>query len=81
MRLYLRFGMDWKWFRNPVQGSSVVFGSYGRILGSAIERTSKSRYKVYVIATWGVIGGILEYGIGDALDCLQRFYDDEKPYA
>ena len=74
MRLCLHGHNFFKNFRNPAVGSSVVFGPCGSVYASAIERTSKSRYKVYVISSYGVVGGVLCYGIGEALKFLQGYY-------
>lgn len=79
MKMYLKCGHEWKRVENPRTGASSVFGSYRRILSSGIERTSRCRYKVYVIATWGIVGGALFHGIGEAVSYLQGIYDGENP--
>ena len=54
MRFELNVGDYISVFGNPAIGESVVFGAFGSVYASAIKRTSKSRYKVYVIGSfWG----------------------------
>ena len=73
MRLYLKMGVFWRFFKNPEVGKAIVFEAHGIVYASAIYRMSKSRYKVYVITQKQVFDMVF-HGISDALDCLQGFY-------
>ena len=48
----------------------------GNILGSAIHRMNKSRYKIYIIWKCGATEMIFN-GVGEAMDWLQKQYDYE----
>lgn len=53
MRKYIRINGKDKWFWLESDKQTAVFGPCGNILGSAIHRMNKSRYKIYIIWTCG----------------------------
>lgn len=76
MRKYIRINDKNKWFWLESDKQTAVFGPCGNILGSAIHRMNKSRYKIYIIWTCGATEMIFN-GIGEAMDWLQKQYDFE----
>ena len=76
MNKYIRINGQWKWFDLVWDKQTAVFGPLGDILGSAIHRMNKSRYKVYIIWKHRVTDMIFN-GIGEAMDWLQKQYDYE----
>lgn len=74
MNKYITINGKRKWFWLESDKQTVAFGPCGNILGSAIHRMNKSRYKVYVIWTGGATEMIFN-GIGEAMDWLQKQYD------
>lgn len=74
MNKYIRINGQSKWFWLESDKQTAVFGPRGNILGSAIHRMNKSRYKVYIIWTGGATDMIFN-GIGDAMDWLQKQYN------
>ena len=73
MRKYIRINGKDKWFWLESDKQTAVFGPCGNILGSAIHRMNKSRYKIYIIWTCGATEMIF-HGIGEAMDWLQKQY-------
>lgn len=76
MRKYIRINGKDKWFWLESDKQTAVFGPCGNILGSAIHRMNKSRYKIYIIWTCGATEMIFN-GIGEAMDWLQERYNNE----
>ena len=64
---------------NPPVGGSISFIGLGLILASAILRTSKSRYKVYVISKLNYVMVLTFKSFGSAVGYLQTRYSDELP--
>ena len=74
MNKYIRINGQSKWFWLESDKQTAVFGPCGDILGSAIHRMNKNRYKVYVI--WIVTATDMIFnGRGEAMDWLQKQYD------
>ena len=76
MNKYITINGKDKWFCLESDKQTAVFGPCGNILGSAIHRMNKSRYKVYIIWKRGATEMIF-HGIGEAMDWLQKQYDYE----
>lgn len=74
MNKYITINGKRKWFWLESDNQTAVFGPCGNILGSAIHRMNKSRYKIYIIWTCGATEMIFN-GIGEAMDWLQKQYD------
>ena len=58
-----------------VEGRSQVFPGVGRIRAVALEKTSKNRYKAFLIADFGAWFNSFD-GLGKAVDEIQRWYND-----
>ncbi len=76
MNKYIKINGKSRWFNLFFDKQTAVFGASGNILGSAIHRMNKSRYKVYVIWKHGAMDMLFK-GIGEAMDWLQKQYDYE----
>ena len=76
MYKYIRINGQRKCFWLESDNQTAVFGPCGNILGSAIHRMNKSRYKIYIIWTCGATEMIFN-GIGEAMDWLQERYNNE----
>ena len=76
MRKIIIIDRQERWFNLFFDKQTAVFGASGNILGSAIHRMNKSRYKIYIIWTCGATEMIFN-GIGEAMDWLQKQYDNE----
>ncbi len=74
MNKYVRIGGTNFWIDDLEVGRSVTFDGIGYIKASAIYRSSKNRYFVYVIFDFGA-NHFLYKGIGAAIDKLQDLYD------
>lgn len=55
-------------------GRTKVFPGAGHLVATAIRRTSKNRYQVYVILEYHA-DNIDKKSIGEAVEYLQRMYD------
>ena len=76
MNKYITINGKRKWFWLESDKQTAAFGPCGNILGSAIHRMNKSRYKVYIIWKYGATEKIFN-GVGEAMDWLQKQYDYE----
>lgn len=76
MNKYIEINDKREWFDLDTDKQSVVFGHCGFIMGSAILRMNKSRYKVYIIWSYSATDMVFN-GIGAAMDWLQKQYDNE----
>ena len=57
------------------EGKTKVFPGAGRIVASAISRSSKNRYKVYVLYDFDAATDHAKESIGEAVEMLQSVYD------
>lgn len=75
MNKYIRIGGMLYWIPDELDvGRTQVFDGIGSIKASAIKRTSKNRYIVYVIFDWHA-EHYVHKGIGTAIDNLQDLYN------
>lgn len=79
MYITLKVGSRKRYVSGLNVGCSVTFDAYGCILGAAIKRCSKNRYKVSVIWTCNrVVIGSLYFSFREAMAFIQSCYNEEN---